>query len=128
MPKINKMLLKLEGFQYDTSLDLNLGYYHIRLSKNMSIICTIFLLWRKYCYKRLPIGVASSPDIFKQKNNDLFQGFEFICAYTDELLILTKGYQTYHVHKLEPNLNKLKESGNIENYFIRKTELEYLDF
>ena len=29
MPKINEMLLKLEGFQYDKSLDLNMVYYHI---------------------------------------------------------------------------------------------------
>ena len=29
MPKINEMLLKLEGFQYATSLDLNMGYYNI---------------------------------------------------------------------------------------------------
>ena len=28
MPKINDILLKLEGFQYATSLDLNMGYYH----------------------------------------------------------------------------------------------------
>ena len=33
MPKINDMLFKLEGFQYATSLDLNMGYYHIRLNK-----------------------------------------------------------------------------------------------
>ena len=26
------MLLKLEGFKYATSLDLNMGYYHIKLS------------------------------------------------------------------------------------------------
>ena len=26
MPKINEILLKLEGFQYATSLDLNMGY------------------------------------------------------------------------------------------------------
>ena len=32
MTKINEMLLKLEGFQYSTPLDLNMGYYHIRLS------------------------------------------------------------------------------------------------
>ena len=32
MPKINKMLFKLEGFQYATSLDLNMGYYHIQLT------------------------------------------------------------------------------------------------
>ena len=30
MPKINEMLLKLKGFQYTTSLDLNMGYYHCR--------------------------------------------------------------------------------------------------
>ena len=29
MPKIYEMLLKLEGFNYSTSLDLNMGYYPI---------------------------------------------------------------------------------------------------
>ena len=63
--------------------------------------------------------------------NDLFQGFEFICAYIYDLLILTKGYWTHHVHKLELTLNKLKESGlkcSIKSYFFRKTEMEYLGF
>jgi len=30
--KIQDMLLKLEGFQFATSFDLNMGYYHIKLS------------------------------------------------------------------------------------------------
>ena len=33
MPNINKLLLRLEGFQYATSLDLNIGYYRIQLRK-----------------------------------------------------------------------------------------------
>ena len=32
IPKIQDLMLKLEGFQYGTSLDLNMGYYHIELS------------------------------------------------------------------------------------------------
>ena len=44
MPKIYEMLFKLEGFKYDTSLDLNMVYYHIQLSKNASKLCTIILL------------------------------------------------------------------------------------
>ena len=32
IPRIQDMLLKLEGFQFATSLDLNMGYYHIELS------------------------------------------------------------------------------------------------
>ena len=31
MPKIREMLLNLEGFQYATLLDLNMGYYDILL-------------------------------------------------------------------------------------------------
>ena len=91
MPKINEMLLELEVFQYATSLDLNMGYHHIQLSKNASNLCTIILPWGKYWYKCLPMRVVNSPDVFQQKMNDLFHGFEFISAYIEDLLILTKG-------------------------------------
>ena len=75
MPKINEILLKLEGFQYATLLDLNMVYYHIRLSENASTLCMIILLWVKYRYKRLPMGVANLPYIFRQKMNDSFHRF-----------------------------------------------------
>ena len=32
MHKINEMLFKMEGFQYATSLDLKMRYYHIQIS------------------------------------------------------------------------------------------------
>ena len=80
MPKINEMLLRLEGFQYDKSLDLNMGYYHIRLIKNETNLCTIILPRRKYHYECLTMIVANSPDIIQQKMNYLIHRFEFICA------------------------------------------------
>ena len=55
MPNINKMLLKLEGFQYATLIDLNMGYYHIRLIKSVSYLCKIIIPRRKYSPKRLPM-------------------------------------------------------------------------
>ena len=61
------MLLKLEFFQYATSLYLNMGYYHIRLRKNTSNLCTIIIIWGKYCYKRLPMRFDNSSAIFQQK-------------------------------------------------------------
>ena len=36
MSKMNEMLFKLEDFQYATSLDLNIGYYHIQLSEKFN--------------------------------------------------------------------------------------------
>ena len=124
MPKINVMLLKLEGFQYATSLDLNMGYYRIQNFENASNLCTIILPWRKYQYKRLPTVISNSPDIFQQKMNDLFHGFDSICAYIYDLLILTKGDWTDHIQRLELTHNKLKGKGlkcNIERSFFGQT-------
>ena len=58
---------KIEGFQYGTSLDLNMGYYHIKLSPQSKPLCTIVLHWGKYEYQQLPMGLCNSPDIFQEK-------------------------------------------------------------
>ena len=36
------------------------------------------------------MGVDNPPDIFQQKMNDLFQLFDFIYVYIDNLLVLKK--------------------------------------
>jgi hypothetical protein len=64
IPKISMVLQELEGFTFATDLDLNMGYYTIRLDPNASRIYTVIFPWEKYSYKRLPMGIAGSPDIF----------------------------------------------------------------
>ncbi len=44
-------LQEIEGFSYATALDLNMGYYTIRLDPEASEICTIIFPWGKYSYK-----------------------------------------------------------------------------
>ena len=108
MPYINEMLLQFEGFGYATPLGLNMMYYHIQLTENVSNLCTIILSWGKYHYKCMTVGVSNSLEKFLQKMNSLYQGFEFIRAYKYDLLILTKKYWIDHVQKLELTLNKLE--------------------
>ena len=78
IPKIQDLLLKLEGFQYATSLDLNMGYYHIELSPDSKQLCMIVLPWGKYEYQKLPMGLNNSPDIFQEKMLTVFRGLEFV--------------------------------------------------
>jgi hypothetical protein len=67
IPKISTVLQELEGFSYATTLDLNMDYYTIRLDPDASKICMVIFPWSKYSYKRLPMGIAGSPDIFQGK-------------------------------------------------------------
>ena len=68
IPKIADILQKLEGICYATSLDLNMGYYTVRLDPDSQKLCTIITPWGKYQYLRLPMGVNVSPDIFQENN------------------------------------------------------------
>ena len=63
MPNSNEMLLKVEGFQYYKSLYSNMEYYHTQLRYNASNLCMMIILWGKYRYKRLRMGVYNSPYI-----------------------------------------------------------------
>jgi hypothetical protein len=75
------ILFKQEGFQYATSLDLNMVYYHIKLSPQRRKLCTIVLPWGKYEYDSLPMGLSNSPDVFQEKISTLMSGLEFVRAY-----------------------------------------------
>ena len=132
LPKITDMLQKLEGFMYATSLDLNMGYYHMMLTPFSSRLCTIVLPWGKYEYCRLPMGLSISPDIFQEKMSELMSGLEFARAYLDDLLIIsTETGFDMHLTKLEQVLTRLQQAGlkiNAVKSFFARTNLEYLGY
>jgi hypothetical protein len=78
IPKISTILQELEGFTYATALDLNMGYYTIRLDPMASKMCTIIFPWGKYSYKRLPMGFGGSADIFQAQIMDLMASLKFV--------------------------------------------------
>jgi hypothetical protein len=131
IPNIQDMLLNLEGFQYATSLDLNMGYYHIELDPDSKKLCTLVFPFGKYEMQRLPMGLCNSPDIFQEQMSELFEGLDFVRTYIDDLLCLTKGSFEDHLEKLERVLTRLREAGlkvNVKKSFFAQTQLEYLGY
>ena len=131
IPNIQDMLLNLEGFQYATSLDLNMGYYHLELDARSKELCTIILPFGKFEYQRIPMGLCNSPDIFQEKMNELFQGLDYVRAYIDDLLVLSKGTFQDHLQKVDRVLSTLESAGlkvNAKKSFFARSELEYLGY
>ena len=131
IPHIQDMLLNLEGFQWATSLDLNMGYYHIELSPFSKELCTIVLPFGKYEYQRVPMGLCNSPDIFQEKMSELMEGLDFVRTYIDDLLSLTKGTFEDHLDKLDMIFQRLQKAGlkvNANKSFFARTGLEYLGY
>ncbi len=125
------VLQEIEGFSYATTLDLNMGYYTIRLDQDASKICTIIYPWGKYSYKRLPMGIAGSPDIFQGKMSELMESLEYVRAYLDNLLCISKLSLEDHLEKLEEVLRRLRNAGlkvNAVKLTFCALEIEYLGY
>jgi hypothetical protein len=90
------------------------------------------LPWGKYKFLRLPMGTKNSPYIFQQKISDLREGLEdFIQAYLDDILIITKGSYKDHIQKVAEVLKHLQAAGlqvNLPKSKIAIQELEYLGY
>ncbi len=91
------------------ALVLNMGYYTISLDQDASkiCICTIIFPWGKYSYKRLPMKLAVSPDIFQGKMSGLMATLEFVRTYLDDLLNITKRSLGDQLEKLSMVLPRL---------------------
>ena len=71
-------------------------------------MCTIVTEFGKYRYKRLPMGVACSPDIFQAKIYELLGDIEGSNAYLEDILVINKGIFQQHLQQLEEILLILK--------------------
>jgi hypothetical protein len=108
-----------------------MGYYTIRLDPDASKICTIIFPWGKYSYKRLPMGIAGSPDIFQEKMLELMETLENVRAYLDDLLCISKLSLEDHLEKLEEALRRICNAGlnvNAAKSTFCALEIEYLGY
>ena len=77
------------------------------------------------------MGIACSPDIFQAKMSELMVALEFIRAYIDDLLCITKGSLDDHLSKLRKVLIRLRRAGlkvNAAKCSFCATETEYLGY
>ena len=77
------------------------------------------------------MGYAGSADIFQAEMMDLMESLEYVRAYIDDLLVITRGTLEDHLEKLEKVLRRLRDAGlkvNAAKSFFCTHEIEYLGY
>jgi hypothetical protein len=131
LPKINDLLRKLSGLKYATSIDLIMGYYHIPLDLEAHKLCTNILPWGKYQYKRLPMGVKTSPDIFERIMYELLGYIPNKKVYLDDILITSNGTFEEHAAIVEQVLDSLQQANfraNLRKCYFGEAKIDYLGY
>jgi RNase H-like domain found in reverse transcriptase/Reverse transcriptase (RNA-dependent DNA polymerase) len=131
MPHISDLIEDIGRYTYVTTLDLSMGYYHFKLSDELSKMCSFMLPFGMYRYKRLPMGLKISPDFFQQRMWELFGDLPFVKCYLDDIAIVTNGSCEDHLTKLKVVLQRLQSKGlqiNAAKSFCAAQEVEYLGY
>jgi hypothetical protein len=131
IPQISTTLQELEGFTYVPTLDLNMGYYTIRLDPTAAKMSTIIFPLGKSSYQMLPMGFARLVDIFQAEMGNLMAALEYKRVYIDSLFVITKSSHDDHLDKLEQVFIQLPDTGlkvNAAKLFFCTQETEYLKY
>ena len=64
LPKINELFALLKGTRYFTALDLQNGYYHIKLDEGSIPKSAFTTVFAKFEFLRPPFGLSQGPNFF----------------------------------------------------------------
>ena len=131
LPRIGETMQQLEGFQYAKALDLNMGYYTIRLSPVIQDTKKIVTEFGKFRYNRLSMGMCASGDISQAKVDKLLGNIKGVKMYIKDILILRKDSFEKHIEKLRIIFSRLSAVGlkcNAPKCIFGLKEIPYLGY
>ena len=90
LPALEDFTSKLLNTKVFSSLDAASGFYQIPLADESQELTTFITLF--VCFKGLPFGITSAPEIFMRKMIEVLEGQEGIFVFTDHILVYGKEY------------------------------------
>jgi hypothetical protein len=110
LPRIDETLDRLGGATVFSSLDLNSGYFQIRISDEDAKKTAFTTPLGQYEFKVLGQGLANSPATFQSVMNRIFAPhlYKFVVVYLDDILVFSKSPEE-HVEHLRTVLDLLRQ-------------------
>ncbi|XP_028107290.1 uncharacterized protein LOC114306273 [Camellia sinensis] len=110
LPLIANSFDQLSKARYFTKLDLQSGYYQVRIvegdePKTISVTC-----YGSYEFLIMPFGLTNAPATFCTMMNEVFQEYldQFVVVYLDDIVIYNSTLEE-HMEYLHKALTKLRE-------------------
>ena len=129
LPKIDEMFSKLGGAKVFSTIDLQLGYYHIGLTRKSRAKSAFVVPMGKWEFKRMPFGLSQAPAYFQLLIDKVLMGCSsFAMGYLDDIIIFSKSEEE-HLHHLEEIFTRLRKFGlkmKHEKCSFFKKHIQYL--
>lgn len=111
-----------------SSLDAASGFWQIPLHEDSCKLTTFISPFGKYCFKRLPFGITSAPEIFQRKMLETLDGLEGVEVVMDDILVYGTTMEE-HDARLDKVMRHIESAGlklNKEKCSLRQSQLRFL--
>ena len=128
LPTIDDLLHQLHGAQVFSSLDASSGFWAVPLDPESQKLTTFITPYGRYCFRRLPFGITSAPEIFQRIMHDLLHDLPGVVLYMDDILVFGSS-KSQHDERLKKVLDVIQSSGlklNKNKCKFRVTSLDFL--
>ena len=87
LPTLEDVAPKLAGAKVFLKLDASSGYWQIPLHPESSRFTTFITPSGRFCFRRLPFGITSAPEIFQKRMTNLLKDQEGVAAIQDDIIV-----------------------------------------
>ncbi|XP_026016758.1 uncharacterized protein K02A2.6-like [Astatotilapia calliptera] len=127
LPTLDDITPKLAGAKVFSTLDASSGFWQIPLDPSCQKLTTFITPMGRFCFRRLPFGITSAPEIFQRLMSTLLKGLEGTVVVMDDILVFGANKEE-HDQRLGAVLQTIKASGlklNRSKCHFGKNELQF---
>lgn len=128
LPSVDETLAQMAGAKLFSKLDANSGFWQVPLSCESSRYTTFVTPFGRFCFKRLPFGLASAPEHFQRRVQEILEGLEGVVNQADDIVVFGRDKQE-HDSRLRLTLSRLQNAGvtlNADKCEFEKSEIKFL--
>ncbi|GFR57939.1 Pol polyprotein [Elysia marginata] len=110
LPLTEELLTSLAGGKLFTKLDCYSGFHQMPLAEESQKLTTFITPFGRFCYKRLPFGISSGPELFHREISQLVDDIPGVICDIDDILI-TGATKKDHDSRVREVPQRLKKAG-----------------
>ncbi len=112
LPRVDELLDAIgnQKAMYFTTLDLMRGYHQVKMAEESKEKTALVCHRGLYQYCRMPFGLTNAPATFQRLMDKLFNGWNFVFIYLDDILIASRSFSEHITHIMQV-LQRLQEAG-----------------
>ena len=78
----------LHGARLFTILDVLCGFWYVPLDKSSLILTTYHTTFGEYCWKQMPFGICSAPEVIQRQMHQLIEGLHGVEVVADNIVVV----------------------------------------